>query len=169
MPQNAQKQVITVEQPTASHPATWRLSRRFIVLFLRGSASGVSTTLGTIDSKKTPILPPQKMPWQGKSPSTGWPWGARVQAGRGGGIIPRAQPGVETVLGPAPNAAFQVRQESPEGPWPTRGQHQEASSAGFQAFTSDPINRPYRAVGSVPNVFAQFVQSGANGYLPAGC
>jgi len=69
-------------------------------------------------------------------------------------------------LGLAPNAAFQVRQESREGPWHTRAQHQYAGSARLQAFTSDPINRPHGAVGSVLSVFAQFVESDANDYLP---
>jgi hypothetical protein len=76
------------------------------------------------------------------------------------------QVGVESFLGGSGSGAGP--QPGGEGPWHTRGQHQEASSAGIQAFTSDPINRPHRAVGSLLNVFAQFVESGTNDYLPDG-
>jgi hypothetical protein len=41
MPQNAQKQVMMVEIPTAIHPATWRLSSFFIVLFLGGLTAAI--------------------------------------------------------------------------------------------------------------------------------
>jgi hypothetical protein len=36
MPQKAQKQVMTMDKPSATHPAIWRLSSCFIVLFLGG-------------------------------------------------------------------------------------------------------------------------------------